>query len=269
MKAPREPADEAYRIRALRSLALLDTADDEDFDNVVLLGQKLFDVPICLISLMDSNRQWFKAVAGLNARETPRRVSFCGHAILHRDVMVVLDASQDERFHDNPLVAAGPKIRFYAGAPLWLPNGYPIGTVCLISPQPRACFDADEQRLLAVLATTAMNVIAVRALRRGLDKSNADLGGYWMILETLPVPVALAGEDGRIGECNEAFASLCAVGSPVGLTVNEALPTLGDGWTPESMTGGDRAAFTILPGSGNKELIVQRRIGGFAIVGKG
>ena len=140
--------------------------------------------------------------------------------------------------------------RFYAGAPLWLPNGYPVGTVCLVSPLPRERFDGGDRRLLASLATMAMNAIAVRALRRGLDKSKADSGGYWMILETLPVPVALAGEDGRIGECNEAFASLCVVASPEGLTVNEALPTVAGGWTPEFTAGGDRAVFTIALPSG-------------------
>ena len=115
MIAPIYPDDEVYRLEALRSLNLLDTASESVFDDLVHIGRALFDVPICLISLIDSSRQWFKAGAGLDAQAIERCISLCGHAILGRDVFVVPDALQDERFHDNPPVTEGPRIRFNAG----------------------------------------------------------------------------------------------------------------------------------------------------------
>ena len=123
MKTPELPADERTRLEILRSLKILDTLPEERFDRLTRLARKLFDVPIALVSLVDVNRQWFKSSAGLDATETPREISFCGHAILGDDILVVSDTQLDERFHDNPLVTGGPAIRFYAGCPLTGANG--------------------------------------------------------------------------------------------------------------------------------------------------
>ncbi|WP_431822230.1 diguanylate cyclase domain-containing protein [Burkholderia sp. F1] len=138
MQIAPKPPDEAARLATLHSLDILDTPPEERFDRVTRLARRLFDVPIALVSLVDENRQWFKSRIGLDAAETPRDVSFCAHALLARDTLVIPDARLDERFHDNPLVTGTPGIRFYAGQPLRAPNGARIGTLCLIDTRPRS-----------------------------------------------------------------------------------------------------------------------------------
>ena len=118
MLEPPLPPDEAMRLAALRSLNILDTPAEERFDRITRLAQRLFDVPIALVSLVDTNRQWFKSCQGLDASETPRSISFCGHAILEDGPLIIEDATKDQRFADNPLVTGPPDIRFYTGQPL-------------------------------------------------------------------------------------------------------------------------------------------------------
>ena len=142
LKAP-IPANEDERLKALRDLLILDTPPEERFDRIVQFARDEFDVPIALLSLVDGDRQWFKARVGLDAEETARDISFCGHAIQQSDVFLVPDASQDPRFADNPMVTGGPAIRFYAGAPLELSPGVRVGTLCLIAPQARELDDTD------------------------------------------------------------------------------------------------------------------------------
>jgi GAF domain-containing protein len=149
MLAAPTPPNEAERIAALYSLLILDTPREERFDKIVEFAAMEFDVPIALISLLDSDRQWFKSFVGLTACETGRDVSFCGHAIMRAEIMEVRDAAQDPRFADNPLVTGPPHIRFYAGAPLLLPNGYALGTLCLIDTKPRQLDDVE----MAILST--------------------------------------------------------------------------------------------------------------------
>lgn len=159
MIPPVLPIDEASRLEALRSLNILDTSAEERFDRLTRLAKRLFDVPIALISLVDAHRQWFKSCQGLGVSETPREVSFCGHAILTDQVMVIPDALLDTRFHDNPLVVGDPKIRFYAGCPLTVPNGSRLGTFCVIDQKPRD-LDEGERELLRDLARMAEREIA-------------------------------------------------------------------------------------------------------------
>lgn len=147
MQEPSFPAEEAERLAALQSLRVLDTAPEERFDRITRLAQRLFDVPIVLVSLVDQCRQWFKSAQGLAARETPRDISFCGHAIHADEVYVVEDTLRDPRFADNPLVTGDPDIRFYAGAPLSTAGGYRIGTLCLIDRRPRSFSAADRHAL--------------------------------------------------------------------------------------------------------------------------
>lgn len=118
MFEPCFPENETERLSVLHSLNVLDTNSVEKLDRVTRLAAKYFGVSIALISLIDRERQWFLSRSGLEARETPRNISFCGHAILQRDALVVLDTTVDPRFFDNPLVTDGPKIGFYAGQPL-------------------------------------------------------------------------------------------------------------------------------------------------------
>lgn len=154
MLAPNEPDNESTRIQVLQGLNLLDSAPEERFDRLTRLAKRLFNVPIALVTLVDKDRQWFKSCVGLNATETPRSVSFCGHAILKNELLLVPDATQDERFHDNPLVIGEPNIRFYAGYPLTVPNGNKMGTLCLIDTKPRE-LDDEERGLLRDLAGMA------------------------------------------------------------------------------------------------------------------
>ena len=161
MQVPPKPANEATRLASLRALEILDTDPEERFDRLTRLARRLFDVPIALVSLVDENRQWFKSCQGLDASETPRDVSFCGHAILGDDVLLIPDAARDERFHDNPLVTDDPKIRFYAGCPLRVRNGSKIGTLCLIDRKPRQFNDEDLALLRDLARTTEQELTAV------------------------------------------------------------------------------------------------------------
>lgn len=145
------PTNEAKRLRSLYALGVLDTSPQERFDRLTRLACRLFNVKIALVSLVDSDRQWFKSRAGLDLEETPREYSFCAHAILDEGVMVVSDAQADERFRDNPLVTGSPDIRFYAGCPIKAPDGEHVGTLCVINDQPRQ-LDPDDERVLRDLA---------------------------------------------------------------------------------------------------------------------
>jgi EAL domain-containing protein (putative c-di-GMP-specific phosphodiesterase class I)/GGDEF domain-containing protein len=158
MIAPPYPLDEDTRLNILRSACILDTPPDSFFDDITQLAADVFDVPISLVTLVDEKRQWFKSRVGMPVTETPRATSFCAHAILTREPMVVLDTYHDDRFHDNPLVTGSPFIRFYAGAPLVTSNGHALGTLCIIGTTPRASFGVRERSHLSALA----NLIAQR-----------------------------------------------------------------------------------------------------------
>lgn len=130
-------AHEEARLQALYALCLLDTPAEERFDRVVRFAAEQLDMPIALVSLVDRERQWFKSRLGVELEETGRDVSFCSHAIVKAEVFVVEDARLDPRFAANPLVTGGPRVRFYAGAPLSAPGGHRIGTLCVIDTVPR------------------------------------------------------------------------------------------------------------------------------------
>lgn len=143
------PDNDDDRLAALYELLILDTPPEARFDKIISFAVNEFEVPIALISLLDRERQWFKSQIGLTVCETGRDVSFCSHAILKSDIMVVPDASQDLRFADNPLVVGSPWVRFYAGAPLILPSGMALGTLCIIDTKPRPIDEIE----LAILST--------------------------------------------------------------------------------------------------------------------
>ncbi|WP_028081836.1 sensor domain-containing diguanylate cyclase [Solimonas soli] len=147
MQAPAIPEDEIERLAQLRALRILDSPIEARFERITRLARRTFDVPISAISLLDSDRQWFKSVAGLTICETSREVSFCGHALHSDEVMVVDDAGHDPRFADNPLVTGDPRIRFYAGCPVRGPAGARLGTLCLIDRKPRQMSGGDREAL--------------------------------------------------------------------------------------------------------------------------
>jgi diguanylate cyclase (GGDEF)-like protein len=146
MKEPAIPETEISRLNVLTSIEVLDTDEEERFNRLTRIAKMAFDVPIALVSLIDENRQWFKSCLGLDVRQTPRNISFCGHAILKNEIFIIPDTLSDERFYDNPLVIGNPYIRFYAGCPLTVHNSR-IGTLCIIDNKPRQ-FSAENLSVL-------------------------------------------------------------------------------------------------------------------------
>ncbi|WP_233080425.1 ATP-binding protein [Rheinheimera soli] len=153
------PYNEQDRLKALLKLQILDTEPDATFDAVTSLAATLFQVSIALVSLIDEQRQWFKSKQGLDVCQTDRKLAFCAHAILQPDIFIVEDASQDQRFSDNPLVCTIPNIRFYAGCPLINEQGYALGTLCIIDRIPRQMTEQDKTvlRKLAALVMERLN----------------------------------------------------------------------------------------------------------------
>jgi GAF domain-containing protein len=159
-----KPRNEEARIAALEKYAILDSDPEAAFDDLALLASFICKTPIALISLIDEERQWFKSKVGLTLSETSRDVAFCAKAILQSDILEVRDATQDERFRDNPFVLAEPHIRFYAGAPLITEDGYALGTLCVIDQKPRV-LEAEQREALKALSRL---VVAQLEFRRNL-----------------------------------------------------------------------------------------------------
>ncbi len=169
MKLPPIVSTEKQRLQELYSFDILDTQYEEDFNEVVQLASQICSVPISLISLIDKDRQWFKAKVGLPVNETSRDVSFCAHAIAEEGLFMVEDAMDDERFFDNPLVVDDPSIRFYAGMPLVSKNGFKIGTLCVIDRTPR---NLDEKQVFAmkVLSEQVIKLFELRLNKRETEE---------------------------------------------------------------------------------------------------
>lgn len=174
------PANEVRRLEALKRYELLDTGSEQTFDDFAQLASYICETPTALISLLDANRQWFKARVGMEAIETPREQAFCSHTIMGTDLMVVEDAKEDPRFSKNPLVTAGPLIRFYAGAPLVDREGFGLGSLCVIDQKPRQLKPAQE----AALYQLARQVVAQFEYRR-LTKQFAEILADMKTLRTL------------------------------------------------------------------------------------
>ncbi|MBY6187447.1 sensor domain-containing diguanylate cyclase [Marinobacter hydrocarbonoclasticus] len=183
MIVPAWPLDERQRLASLRGLHLLDTPVEERFDRLTRLAQRLFDVPIAIISLVDEHRQWFKSRIGVDVAQTPRAISFCGHVILDDGLFEVSDALADPRFAQNPMVIGEPHIRFYAACPLTSLDGQRIGAFCIKDTRPRVLSEAERQALwdLARITEREINVteLATKDELTGLSNRR----GFMMMAE--------------------------------------------------------------------------------------
>jgi GAF domain-containing protein len=172
MKAPL-PENEGARLEALRQYEILDTDPEESFNDLTRLAAYICNTPIALITLVDEHRQWFKARVGMSEKETSRDISFCAHAILQDGPFIVRDALDDARFRMNPMVTALPHIRFYAGSPLMSPEGFKIGTLCVIDSKPRE-LTPEQVAALKILGNQVITQLDLRRemlfLQRALEK---------------------------------------------------------------------------------------------------
>jgi signal transduction histidine kinase len=159
------PANEAQRLQSLESYHVLDTGRERAYDDLTLIASEICGTPMALVSLVDRDRQWFKSSVGLSASETPREVSFCAHAILQDDLFIVPDTAEDIRFHDNVLVTAAPRLRFYAGAVLHTADGHALGTLCVLDSVPRTLTEGQKNALRAL----ARQAMAQLEMRRSLE----------------------------------------------------------------------------------------------------
>ncbi len=201
LKAP-IPTNEASRLEALRQYRMLDTAPERAYDDVTRIAASICAVPIAIVSLIDTDRQWFKSRLGLAVAETHRDQAFCAHTILKPELLEVEDATLDVRFADNPLVLGDPGIRFYAGAPLLTPAGHALGSLCVIDREPRK-LSAEQKASLESLARLVMNNLELRRTAAELAAAAANIKtlsgmlpiccackqirndqGYWQQVET-------------------------------------------------------------------------------------
>src|SRR5262252_7939276 len=173
--------NEKARLQALRRYKILDTDPEKAFDDLTILASHICQTPVALITLIDSDRQWFKSRVGLSVSETPREVSFCARAIQQSELFVVPDASKDPRFSSNPFVVSDPKIRFYAGAPFTSSDGHPLGTLCVVDMVPRQPTPSQQSALLALSRQVQAqlelrkNLIELRVALDERDRTTVDL----------------------------------------------------------------------------------------------
>ena len=206
--APLTP-DEPARLAALRRLNVLDTPAEAGFDDLTRLAATICGTPVAVVSLVDADRQWFKSCVGLDATETPRDVAFCAHAIRRPELLVVPDATADERFADNPIVTGEPHIRFYAGMPLVIPGGHAVGTLCVIDYTPRTLTPAQTDALRAL----ARQVVAQLTLRGQVAQQTKDHETFRVLFEQSSDAHLLFDERDGIIDCNQATVAMLRLAS--------------------------------------------------------
>lgn len=258
MPAAPTPPDEEERLHALRRLGILDTPAEERFDRLTTVAVAALGAPMAAISLVDSDRQWFKSSIGLDVSETPRDVAFCAHAILSDDPLVVEDATEDSRFADNPLVAGPMGVRAYAGVPLESASGHHLGTLCVIDRRRRS-FTEDQILLLRQLAEWASKELESLSLERSLELLEAAERAYRRQAAVIAAStdfVGIAGPDGRVIYLNPAARRMVGLDDEVDadtlsisdfhpprtaeLILEQALPRAAaeGSWAGESVIGG-------------------------------
>lgn len=196
-----QPPDEAARIASLHGLNILDTPPEYRFDRITDLAAQIFDVPIALVTLVDTDRQWFKSCIGLDVAETSREISFCRHVVLSAEPMIITDALADERFVYNPLVTGPPGIRFYAGAPLADPAGRVLGTLCIIDVRPRP-FDASQLEILKRLAGWVAEELRTIGLDRTTQLLAQSAALHRSVVAAIEEGVVVRDQTGAVVACN-------------------------------------------------------------------
>ena len=230
MIEPATPADEVHRVAALRALCVLDTPPEERFDRLTQLATHVFGVPIALVSLVDSARQWFKSCVGISVSQTERSISFCGHAINQHATFVVEDASADPRFADNPLVVGEPFVRFYAGHPLSTPEGFRIGTFCIMDHTPRQ-LDAHMRMILQEFAALAEAELRQHEMNKVIQNQREAEERLRVVGESVADVIVAFDLDGLIVYANGAARALFGdepdaplIGRPVAQVVSDRSP---------------------------------------------
>jgi PAS domain S-box-containing protein len=261
MLPPPNPPDETFRLASLRGLGILDTPPEERFDRVTRLAALVFEVPIALVSLVDANRQWFKSCIGLDVSETSREISFCGHAILSDEALVIPNALADAKFADNPLVTGPPDIRFYAGFPLGDANGQKLGTLCIIDRKPREFGTAQIEilRELAGMAMQELNSIGLESATQSLHEAQTRMQA---ITEAVVDGLITIDPGGAVTSFNSAaerifgYARAEIVGQNVRVLMPEPYHAEHDGYLSRFLTTGEARVI----GSG-REVVGLRKDG--------
>lgn len=201
MKNPPLPVDELDRIKALDRYCVMDSPRESTFDGITKLASEICNAPISLVSLLDSDRQWFKSRVGLDAVETPRNISFCQFAIMGNDIYEITNALENELFSKNPLVTGDPNIRFYAGVPLKDEDGYKLGTLCVIDREPKKLTNLQKDSL-RLLANQVVALLTLRKRNIDLEDSTKDFTRFFNLSIDL---MCVANTDGKFHSVSTAF----------------------------------------------------------------
>ncbi|MBS0290034.1 MAG: PAS domain S-box protein [Proteobacteria bacterium] len=214
MKIPSKPANETERLQALSQYKLLEVANDKIFNQITEITSLICEMPICLITIVDKNKQWFLSNHGLEGTsETPRDLSFCAHAILDNNLMEITDTTLDDRVHDNPFVVGGPKIRFYAGMPLVDSDGFKLGTICLIDKKTRELNPKQEKildlfsKMIITIFETRIKILNTPSLFKEGQTNEID-NFKNSLVQSIPEGIMTVTQNGKIFFINEKASKL-------------------------------------------------------------